>query len=157
MLSDAQMLYLSCSYCWHFNINEHAKFHAQFSWAQKLLYNFGFRSAPFFCSLATKSSLFTSRLKYSLWISSNSCFHLWYSFCVFFFFFCLLWYFTSHSTIFQLCQDGSSWVEPVLSKHKCVLLKDTTQWGQWGSNQRPLGLESSTLPLSHCAPHSVCR
>ena len=30
------------------------------------------------------------------------------------------------STIFQLCQDGSSWVEPVLSKDKCVLLKDTT-------------------------------
>ena len=23
-------------------------------------------------------------------------------------------------------QDGSSWVEPVLSKDKCVLLKDTT-------------------------------
>ena len=23
--------------------------------------------------------------------------------------------------------DGSSWVEPVLSKDKCVLLKDTTQ------------------------------
>ena len=32
------------------------------------------------------------------------------------------------------------------------LLKDTTQWRQWGSNPRPLGLKSSTLPLSHCAP-----
>ena len=32
------------------------------------------------------------------------------------------------------------------------LLKDTMQ-GQWGSNLRPLGLESSTLPLSHCAPN----
>ena len=32
------------------------------------------------------------------------------------------------------------------------LLKDTTQWRRWGSNKRPLGLESSTLPLSHCAP-----
>ena len=31
------------------------------------------------------------------------------------------------------------------------LLKDTTQWCQWGSNPGPLGLESSTLPLSHCA------
>ena len=31
------------------------------------------------------------------------------------------------SAIFQLCRDGSSWVEPVLSKDKCVLLKDTTQ------------------------------
>ena len=32
------------------------------------------------------------------------------------------------------------------------LLKDTTQWCRWGSNPRPFGLESSTLPLSHCAP-----
>ena len=32
------------------------------------------------------------------------------------------------------------------------LLKDKTQWRWWGSNPRPLGLESSTLPLSHCAP-----
>ena len=29
---------------------------------------------------------------------------------------CLIWFFTSQSTIFQLCRDGSSWVEPVLSK-----------------------------------------
>ena len=28
------------------------------------------------------------------------------------------------STIFQLYRDGSSWVEPVLSLDKCVLLKD---------------------------------
>ena len=28
------------------------------------------------------------------------------------------------STIFQLNRDGSSWVEPVLSWDKCVLLKD---------------------------------
>ena len=27
---------------------------------------------------------------------------------------CLIWFFTPQSTIFQLCQDGSSWVEPVL-------------------------------------------
>ena len=39
---------------------------------------------------------------------------------------CLIWFFTSQSTIFQLCQDRSSWVEPELSKDKCVLLKDTT-------------------------------
>ena len=32
------------------------------------------------------------------------------------------------------------------------LLKDTTQWRWWGSNPRPFGLKSSTLPLSHCAP-----
>ena len=30
------------------------------------------------------------------------------------------------------------------------LLKDTMQWPRWGSNLRPLGLQSSTLPLSHC-------
>ena len=28
------------------------------------------------------------------------------------------------STIFQLYRDGSTWVEPVLSLDKCVLLKD---------------------------------
>ena len=28
------------------------------------------------------------------------------------------------------------------------LLKDTTQWRRWGSNPRPFGIESSTLPLS---------
>ena len=32
-------------------------------------------------------------------------------------YFCLLWFFTSQSIIFQSCQDGSSWVEPVL---KCL-------------------------------------
>ena len=31
------------------------------------------------------------------------------------------------------------------------LLKDTTQWRRWGSNPRPLGLKSNTLPMSHCA------
>ena len=29
--------------------------------------------------------------------------------------------------------------------------RTTTQWRRWGSNPRPFGLESSTLPLSHCA------
>ena len=28
------------------------------------------------------------------------------------------------STIFQLNKEGSSWVEPVLSQNKCVLLKN---------------------------------
>ena len=32
------------------------------------------------------------------------------------------------------------------------LLNDTTQLRRWCSNPRPLGLESSTLPLSHSAP-----
>ena len=35
------------------------------------------------------------------------------------------------------------------------LLKDTTQWRRWGSNPRPLGHESRSLPLSHCAPCGV--
>ena len=39
---------------------------------------------------------------------------------------------------------------------KRVLLKDPTQGRGWGSNPRPLGLESSTLPLSHCAKIIVC-
>ena len=56
---------------------------------------------------------------------------------------------------FQLCLDGSSLVEPVLSKDKCVLLKDTTQWCRWDSNSLPLSLESSTLRLSHCAPSGM--
>ena len=43
------------------------------------------------------------------------------------FLFCLILFLTSQSTIFQLCRDGSSWVEPVLSYDKCVLLKDRTQ------------------------------
>ena len=51
----------------------------------------------------------------------------------------LIWFFTSQSTIFQLCQDESSWVEPVLSKDNCFLLKDTTQWQRWGSKQQPFG------------------
>ena len=30
--------------------------------------------------------------------------------------------------------------------------RTTRQWRWWGSNPRPLGLESSTQPLSHCPP-----
>ena len=32
------------------------------------------------------------------------------------------------------------------------LPKDKTHRRRWGSNPRPFGLQSSTLPLSHCAP-----
>ena len=35
---------------------------------------------------------------------------------------------------------------------KCVLLKDHNAVTPVSSNPRPLGLQSSTLPLSHCAP-----
>ena len=60
-------------------------------------------------------------------------------------------FFTSQSTIFQLCPDQSSWVEPVLSKNKCALLKDTMQWRPWASG--PL---VSSQALYHWAPYSVC-
>ena len=36
---------------------------------------------------------------------------------------CLIRFFTSKSTIFQLCRDGSSWVEPVLSKISLIKCK----------------------------------
>ena len=58
------------------------------------------------------------------------------------------------STIFQLNRDGPSWVEPVLSYDKCILLKDH-------NTVTPVRLEPaapwswvkhSRLPLSHCAP-----
>ena len=35
---------------------------------------------------------------------------------IFCLFVCLFWFFTSKSTIFQLCGDWSSWVEPVLKR-----------------------------------------
>ena len=38
--------------------------------------------------------------------------------------FCLIWFFYVPSTIFQLNRDRSSWVEPVLSWDRYVLLKD---------------------------------
>ena len=61
---------------------------------------------------------------------------------------CLIWFFTSQSTIFQLYRTWSSWVEPILSKDICVLLKDTTQWRRWGSNP---GLMVSSQALHHWA------
>ena len=56
------------------------------------------------------------------------------------------------STIFQLNRDGSSWVEPELSQDKCVLLK-----GHNAVTPVRLELESSTLPLRHCAPAAAYR
>ena len=41
-----------------------------------------------------------SRVKHNLWNA----------------FVCLIWFFTSQSTVFQLCREGSSWVELVLLK-----------------------------------------
>ena len=46
-----------------------------------------------------------------------------------------VWLFTSQSTIFQLCRDGSSWVEPVLSKdhpsRTCCLCSKSPKTLQW--------------------------
>ena len=56
---------------------------------------------------------------------------------------------------FSVVSGRSSWVKPVPSTDKSVLLKDTTQWRRWGSNLQPLNLESSTLPLSSCAPWTM--
>ena len=62
-------------------------------------------------------------------------------------------YFYVPSTIFQLCRDGSSWVEPVLLKLGLMCL---VQWHNAVTPVRlepqPFGLKPSTLPLSHCAP-----
>ena len=60
-------------------------------------------------------------------------------------FVCLIWCFTSQSTIFQLCQGGSSWVEPILSKDKCVLFKDTTQCRTGVARARSLSVSSQAL------------
>ena len=56
------------------------------------------------------------------------------------------------STIFQVNTDGSSWVEPVLSYDKCVLLKDHNA-------VTPVRLEPAAprsrvkhSTMSHCAP-----
>ena len=73
-------------------------------------------------------------------------------------FVCLIWFFTSHQQSFSYKGTGlSAWTSTKLGL--MFLLKDTTQWRRWGSNPRSFGLESSTLPLSHCAPstHVITR
>ena len=55
------------------------------------------------------------------------------------------------STIFQLYRDGSSWVEPVISKDKCVLLKDHNESD--AGEARTRGPSVSSLALYHCAPN----
>ena len=68
------------------------------------------------------------------------------------------------STILQLCRDMSSWVELVLSimclaqGHNAVMpvrLELAAPRSRVKHSTPPLGLESSTLPLSHCPP--LCR
>ena len=48
----------------------------------------------------------------------------------------LISFLTYQSTIFQLVRDRSYWVKPVLSKDKCVLLKDTTLLHRDAGNAR---------------------
>ena len=60
------------------------------------------------------------------------------------------------STILQLNTVGSSWVEPVLAWINVSCSRTTMQWRRRGSNPRPLGLESSTQPLSLCTPIILC-
>ena len=54
---------------------------------------------------------------------------------------------------FQLCQDGPSWVDPVLSKNKCVLLKVTARDATEARTRDP---SVSSQALSHCAPIRKC-
>ena len=60
-----------------------------------------------------------------------------------------------HSTIFQLCGTGLPGLNQYLARINVSCSRTTTQWRRWGSNPWPFGLESSTLPLSHCAPHRL--
>ena len=53
------------------------------------------------------------------------------------------------STIFQLNRGGFSWLEPVLSYDKCVLLKDHNSDA---GEARTRCLSVSSQALSHCAP-----
>ena len=60
----------------------------------------------------------------------------------------------SQLTIFQLCLDVSSWVEPVLSNDKSVLSCSRTQHIDAGEARTcSPSVSSSTLTLSHCAPY----
>ena len=53
--------------------------------------------------------------------------------------FCLIWFFKSQWTIFQICRDESSWVETWRSM--CLAQG-------WSLNLQPLGLKSSIQPFS---------
>ena len=65
-----------------------------------------------------------------------------------------VWFLTSHQQ--SLVIKGRVFLGCTSTKLGLMfLLNDTTQWRWWGSNPQPLGLESSTLPLSHCAPTNV--
>ena len=56
-----------------------------------------------------------------------------------------------------VCWKQSTSYISVCNRRYSVLLKDTTECLQRGSNQQPLDLESGILPQSHCAPHKYTR
>ena len=71
-------------------------------------------------------------------------------------FVCLILFFTSHQQSFSYVK-GRVFLGWTSTKRGLMFLhKDTLQWRRWRSNPLPLGLESSTLPLSHCASLYVC-
>ena len=76
------------------------------------------------------------------------------SFCILGMLICLFVWFYSLRTINNLSVIKGrvflGWTSTKLGL--MFLLKDITQWRRWGSNPRSFGLESSSLPLSHCAP-----
>ena len=62
---------------------------------------------------------------------------------------CLIRFFASLQQFFSYIGTGL-FLSPKLGL--MFLLKDTPQWRRLGSYPRPFGLDSSTLPLSHCTP-----
>ena len=59
---------------------------------------------------------------------------------------------------FQLCRDESSLVEPVLSKDKCVLLRDTMCLTQGHNTETPVMLEPAAhwSPVMHSTTEPLC-
>ena len=67
-------------------------------------------------------------------------------------FVCLIWFLTSHQQSFSYVGTGLPGLNQYYARINVSCSRTTTQWRRWGSNPPPLGLESSTLPLSHWAP-----
>ena len=64
---------------------------------------------------------------------------------------CLIWFFTSHQRSFSYIGTVLPGLNQYIARINVSCSRTTTQWRRWGSNPRPFGLESSTLPPSHCA------
>ena len=71
-----------------------------------------------------------------------------------FLFACLIWFFTSHQQSFSYIGTVLPGLNQYWARINVSCSRTTTQWRRWGSNPRPFGLESSTQPLSHCAPET---